>query len=105
MTHELVVLVTTPGAELAETIARAVVEERLAACVNIVGQVKSIYRWEGEVSVDSESLMLIKTTSDKYAQLEDRIKELHTYSNPEVVALKIERGAADYLSWIVESTR
>ncbi|HMG32469.1 MAG TPA: divalent-cation tolerance protein CutA [Blastocatellia bacterium] len=105
MTQELVVLVTTPGNELAERIADALVQERLAACVNIVGQIKSIYRWEGEITRDSESLMLIKTTGARYSELESRIRELHTYSNPEIIALRIEQGATAYLNWVVDSTQ
>jgi periplasmic divalent cation tolerance protein len=104
MTHELVVLVTTSTRDEAAAIAEALVSERLAACVNIVAAIESIYRWEGKVTCDSEALMIIKTTSDRYPELERRVKELHSYSTPEVIAMKIERGSAQYLNWVRDST-
>jgi periplasmic divalent cation tolerance protein len=104
MNGELIVFVTAPGAEEAAKMAEAVVEERLAACVNIVGGVESIYRWEGKVTRDREVLMIIKTTAERYAELERRIKELHSYTTPEVVAIEIERGSQPYLDWIRDST-
>jgi periplasmic divalent cation tolerance protein len=104
MSHELVVFVTTSNDQEAASIADALVSERLAACVNILGAIESVYRWEGKITRDREVLMIIKTTAERYPELELRIKELHSYSTPEVVALKIERGSADYLTWIWEST-
>ena len=104
MTQELVVLVTTSTRDEAAAIAEALVSERLAACVNIVAAIESIYRWEGKVTRDSEALMIIKTTDERYPELERRVKELHSYSTPEVIALKIERGSAQYLNWLRDST-
>ena len=104
MSHELIVFVTTPNNDEAARIADALVSERLAACVNIVPAVESIYRWEGEVTRDSETLMIIKTTNERYAELERRVKEIHSYSTPEVVALRIERGSEQYLNWLRDST-
>jgi periplasmic divalent cation tolerance protein len=104
MSHELVVLVTTPNSEEATRIADALVTERLAACVNIVTAVDSIYRWEGKVTRDRESLLIIKSTNERYVELERRVKELHSYSTPEVVALRIESGSEQYLKWLREST-
>jgi len=104
MNGELIVFVTAPGAEEAAKMAEAVVEERLAACVNIVGGVESIYRWEGKVTRDREVLMIIKSTAERYAELERRIKELHSYTTPEVVAIEIERGSKPYLDWLRDST-
>src|SRR5713226_1222521 len=104
MSHELVVFVTTTNSEEAASIADALVSERLAACVNIIGAVESVYRWEGKIARDREALMIIKTTDERYPELELRIKELHSYSTPEVLALKIERGSADYLKWLCDST-
>lgn len=103
MNHELIVLVTTQNNEEASRIAEALVSERLAACVNIIPAIESIYRWEGKVTLDRESLMIIKTTDDRYAELEQRAKQLHSYSTPEVVAFKIERGSSEYLSWLRDS--
>ncbi len=104
MSHELIVFVTTPNNGEAARIAEALVSERLAACVNIVAAVESVYRWEGKVTRDSEALMIIKTTEERYFELESRVKELHSYSAPEVVALRIERGSEQYLNWLRDST-
>ena len=104
MSQELVVFVTTTNNEEASAIADALVSERLAACVNILGAIESVYRWEGKITRDREALMIIKTTAERYRDLELRIKELHSYTTPEVVALKIEQGSADYLKWISDST-
>jgi periplasmic divalent cation tolerance protein len=104
MNHELVILVTTPNNEEASRIADALVTERLAACVNIIAAVESIYRWEGKVTRDRESLMIIKSTTERYLELERRVKELHSYSTPEVVAIRIENGSEQYLKWLREST-
>jgi periplasmic divalent cation tolerance protein len=104
MSHELIVFVTTPNNGEAARIANALVSERLAACVNIVAAVESIYRWEGEVTRDSEALMIIKTTDERYAEVERRVRQLHSYSTPEVVAIRIERGSEQYLNWLRDST-
>ena len=104
MSHEIIVLVTTPNTAEASKIANALVSQQLAACVNIVPLIESIYRWKGEVKCDSEALMIIKTTADRYSELERRVKELHSYSTPEIVALRIERGSSDYLEWLRDST-
>lgn len=83
--------------------AEAVVSERLAACVNLVRGIESIYRWEGKVARDSEVLLIIKTTRERYEELERRVKELHSYATPEVIAFGIERGSKEYLDWLRES--
>ncbi|HYV05713.1 MAG TPA: divalent-cation tolerance protein CutA [Blastocatellia bacterium] len=103
MSHELLVFVTAPSDVEAKRIANALVEERLAACVNIVPTIESTYRWEGRVTTDHEALLIIKTTDERYPELEDRVKQLHSYSTPEVIAVKIERGSSDYLSWLRDS--
>ena len=103
MSHELLVLVTAPNKDEALRIANALVEERLAACVNVVSAIDSVYRWEGQVTTDREVLLIIKTTDERYQALEQRVKQLHTYSTPEVIAVKIERGSSDYLSWLRDS--
>jgi periplasmic divalent cation tolerance protein len=104
MSNELIIFVTASGNEEASRIASAIVEERLAACVNIVSNIESVYRWQGKVMLDTETLMIIKTTDERYAELERRIKELHSYTTPEIVALKVERGSKAYLDWLREST-
>jgi periplasmic divalent cation tolerance protein len=97
MSNALIVLVTTSNTEEASRIADALVGGRLAACVNILGGVESVYRWEGKVARDSE------TTDERYAELEQQIKALHSYTTPEVVAIRIERGSEAYLKWLGES--
>jgi periplasmic divalent cation tolerance protein len=105
MSHELLVLVTAPSDIEAKRIANALVEERLAACVNIIPTIESTYRWEGRVTSDREALLIIKTTDERYPELEHRVKQLHSYSTPEVIAVKIERGSPAYLSWLKDSVR
>jgi periplasmic divalent cation tolerance protein len=100
----LVVLVTVPNAETADAIGEALVGERLAACVNVVGGVRSIYRWKGAVERDQELLCICKTTRAQFEGLRARVVELHPYELPEVIALPIERGHAPYLEWITRST-
>lgn len=96
----LVVLVTAPSAEKAEEIARTVVEERLAACVNVLPAVRSVYRWEGKVQDDAEALMVVKTRADAFERLRERIVSLHPYDCPEVVALPVVTAHAPYLEWL-----
>jgi periplasmic divalent cation tolerance protein len=104
VTDALVVLVTAPGAEEAARIARALVEERLAACGNVVPGLRSIYRWQGAVHEDAEALLVLKTTRDRFEALRARVLALHPYEVPEVVALPVEAGSASYLEWIVRET-
>lgn len=100
MNDERVVLVTVPSREEGERIAEIVVGEGLAACVNIVGPIRSIYRWEGAVCRDDESLLIIKTTQARYPALEARVLAVHPYETPEVIALPIVAGAEAYLRWL-----
>jgi periplasmic divalent cation tolerance protein len=95
----LVVLCTCPDAATAERIAAVLVEERLAACVNAL-PVSSTYRWEGQVRRDTEMLLLIKTTGAAYGPTEARLRDLHPYELPEVVAVPIVRGSPAYLEWL-----
>jgi periplasmic divalent cation tolerance protein len=103
MSNALIVLITTPNVEEASRIADALVGGRLAACVNILSGIESVYRWEGRIARDSETLMIIKTTDERYAELEEQIKALHSYTTPEIVAIRIERGSEAYLKWLGES--
>lgn len=100
-----VVLSTAPSEEEAATIARALVDERLAACVQLVPKIRSFYRWEGEVHDDPEHLLVIKTTAARRDALIARIGELHSYDVPEAVALPIAAGSQAYLAWLGEVTQ
>ena len=95
-----VVLVTVSSETEAKTIARTLVEERLAACVNIIPDLTSVYRWEENICEDRELLLVIKTWGQKVAALRDRIVHLHSYAVPEVIALPIAEGSAPYLAWL-----
>lgn len=100
----LVVFCTCPDQASAERIAATVVEERLAACVNILPGLTSIYRWRGQLQRDAELLLLVKTQGAAYPPLEARIRELHPYDVPEVIALPVRAGSSAYLDWIATST-
>ncbi|HEX6997356.1 MAG TPA: divalent-cation tolerance protein CutA [Gammaproteobacteria bacterium] len=102
-TRALLVLTTCGTPAAAERLARALVSERLAACVNRIDGVTSCYRWKGEVEEADESLLVIKTTEDRYAAVERAIRQQSDYELPEVVAVGVERGLPDYLAWIRES--
>jgi periplasmic divalent cation tolerance protein len=99
----LVVLCTLPDQEVAARIAAILVQERLAACVNIIPGLTSVYRWKGTVHQDNEVLLLIKSNAAVYPQLEQRIKALHPYELPEIIAVPIQTGQADYIKWINEN--
>jgi periplasmic divalent cation tolerance protein len=106
MTNKIVVLVTCGSANEARKIARAVVEQRIAACANIVTTpVHSIYRWKGKVESAKEFLLIVKTSQSRFAELSAAIKRLHSYDVPEIIALPISRGSASYLNWISESVK
>jgi periplasmic divalent cation tolerance protein len=105
VTDAVVVLVTTPTPERAAEIARALVEERLAACGNVLPGIRSIYRWEGKVQDEEEALLVLKTTRARFDALRDRVLALHPYQVPEVVALAIDAGSAPYLAWLAAETR
>ncbi len=98
-----VVLVTAPDASVAETLARALVEERLAACVNLLSGVNSLYRWEGAVERATEVLMVIKVTTGGFDRLRARVVEMHPYDAPEVLELPVRDGDERYLDWVRES--
>jgi len=100
----LVVLVTCPP-ERAQQIATALVEERVAACVNVVPSLQSIYRWQGEVQSEGEALLIVKTAQDRFEALKQAVLKHHPYELPEVIAVAVDRGHAPYLEWVVESTR
>lgn len=97
----LVVLVTVPPAQAAE-LARALVQSRLAACVNTM-PTQSVYRWDGEVVEEPETMLLIKTTGERYPELEQFIRERHSYEVPEIIALPIDRALPEFASWLRQS--
>lgn len=101
----LIVFVTCPDAETAVNLARSLVEERLVACGNVVTGLRSIYRWQGRVHDENEVLLLLKTTSHRYPALEARIRALHPYQVPEVLAVSPTCGLAAYLTWVDDETR
>jgi periplasmic divalent cation tolerance protein len=103
MTDKKLVLTATGSKEEARKIARTLVERRLAACINIVPQVDSIYRWEGETEEAQEWLLVIKTTAAAFERVRDAIRELHSYDLPECICISIENGSPGYLQWIADS--
>ncbi len=98
-----IVLTTAASPEEAEKLARALVEEQLAACATLIPAVRSIYRWQDKVEDSTESMLLIKTSAEQLAALEARIHALHTYETPEFLVLAVESGSPGYLDWLVAS--
>jgi periplasmic divalent cation tolerance protein len=100
----IVILVTASSEEEAKKIAQSLVEKRLAACVNIIKDVQSVFRWKGKISDEKELLLIIKTRKKLYKNVEEEIKTLHAYEVPEIIALPIISGSKDYLYWIDSET-
>ena len=100
----LLVITNLPDAESARALATKLVEQRLAACANILSPCLSIYRWEGKVEEAEEVTLLIKTSAARYAALEEAIRAYHPYELPEIVAVRVEKGLPDYLAWVAAST-
>jgi periplasmic divalent cation tolerance protein len=105
MTDKLIVLSTCGSEEQAARIAQHLVENRLAACVNVVPQVKSVYRWQEKVESAQEWLLLVKTTAERFALVRDEIRRLHSYELPECIAIPIGDGSAAYLQWIEDNVK
>lgn len=101
---ELVVFITAPNEDEAAKIAKALVETRLAGCINIIKGIRSIYSWQGEIEDEKEVLMIIKTRKALFDSLMKKAKELHSYTVPEIIALPIITGSKDYLKWLKEVT-
>ncbi|HUN69666.1 MAG TPA: divalent-cation tolerance protein CutA [Burkholderiales bacterium] len=101
----LLVLTNLPDRAAAERLADALIEKRVAACVNILAPCRSVYRWKGAVQHDEEHPLLIKTTSERYLALEAAIRAAHPYELPEIVAVPIERGLPEYLAWVGAETK
>ena len=101
----LMAITNAPDAETAQRIARALVEERLAACVNVLAPCQSVYRWQGEVEAAQEFPLLIKTAQDRFPALQRRITELHPYEVPELLSWRPSGGLPAYASWVIQQTR
>ena len=102
-TNLQLVLCTVPDRDIAEHIAEVLVAEQLAACVNIIPAIVSVYRWKGAIEKDEELLLFIKTSQGSYQSLEQRIRTLHPYELPEIIAVPIQTGQIDYIQWIESS--
>lgn len=103
--NHVVVLSTVPDQKSAENIAAALVEERLAACVNLLPGLTSLYRWQQEVKREPECLLIIKTSADRFEALRQRLRVLHPYETPEILALPVSHGDPAYLNWLTENSR
>ncbi len=104
MDEYIMVLTTTDSKEVAEGIAERLVEKKLAACVQIIGPIKSVYRWKKKVEKAEEWLCFIKTRASLFSELERVIKQIHPYEVPEIIALPIVNGSSDYLDWLQRET-
>ena len=103
MTDKRVVLSTAGSEEEARKIAHHLVEHQLAACVNIVPKIESVYRWQGKIDSNREWLLIIKTTAGQFPHVREAIQELHSYELPECIALAVEDGSSEYLDWLADS--
>ncbi|HUI78468.1 MAG TPA: divalent-cation tolerance protein CutA [Bryobacteraceae bacterium] len=105
MTDKIVVLSTCASEQEAESLARSMVEQRLAACVNVIPRVRSYYRWKGALESAEEWLLVIKSSRDRFERLMAALEKAHSYEIPEVLALPVVEGAANYLNWIETGLR
>ncbi len=105
MSDPIVVFVTCGSEEEGLKIANALVDGRLAACVNLISPIRSIYRWEGKIWDEKEWLLIIKTQREKFGEVEKKVKSLHSYSVPEIISLPILEGSSSYLDWVRENTK
>ena len=103
MRDAIVVFITAPTREEARALADKLVETQLAACVQILPEMESVYRWQGKVERQPEHLLLAKTTADQFEELEKQVREMHSYDTPEIVAFPLTDGSAGYLRWLEES--
>jgi periplasmic divalent cation tolerance protein len=103
LSETVVVFVTAPSADEAARIARTLVEEKLAACGNVIPAIRSIYRWQGSIHDDQEALLVLKAPRKRLTELADRVAQIHPYELPEVVGVPIEGGSEKYVDWIIQS--
>ncbi len=101
----IVIYITCANTEEAEKISSSLIEKKLIACANLVPGIQSLFRWEGEVCKESEILLILKTTDEKFEPILNEVKKLHSYDTPEVIALPIINGSEDYLKWISDETQ
>lgn len=104
MTEYIIVFITAPNEKEAASLSQTIVGERLAACVNIIPSVRSIYRWQGRIEDEQEVLMIAKTKKSLFERLEDRVKELHSYAVPEIISFPLADGNEAYLDWLGQET-
>tara|TARA_B100000029_G_scaffold504655_1_gene583885 strand:+ start:585 stop:911 length:327 start_codon:yes stop_codon:yes gene_type:complete len=104
-TKSILVFCTFPDSTSVKSMAESLVNEKLAACVNIIPHVQSIFRWQGKVDNANENVLVIKTKDSLYSELEKRIQELHPYELPEIISVSIDNGLPEYLDWVSESTK
>lgn len=97
--------VTAPDAEEARKIARALIEKRLIACANLLPQMESIYRWDGEIQCENECLIIFKTTAERVPEAMNAIEKMHSYKTPCVIEIKLERGSEKYTNWLIDETK
>jgi periplasmic divalent cation tolerance protein len=105
MKEFILVLTTVPDEKTGQTIAMRVLEEKLAACVTISGSCRSFYWWKGQISKETEHILFMKTRAALFSELEKKLQEVHPYDVPEITALPIQKGSANYLSWIEKETK
>lgn len=104
MSETLLVLTNAPDPETADAIARCLVDQRLAACVNVLAPCRSVYRWENKIEDAAEIPLLIKTTSTRYAEVERTITQAHPFDTPEILSFPVTYGLPDYLDWVAQET-
>ena len=105
MSNYIVIYITTGSVNEAKKIGRALVEEKLVACSNIISPIRSIYCWQGKICDDKEALMVLKTRKKLFNQIVKRVEKLHSYDVPEIIAMPIIEGSSKYLSWLNEETK
>lgn len=105
MTDKIVILITAGNMDEASKIAHALVERKLAACVNLIDPIRSVYRWEGKVAEDSEVLLVVKSSRELFDEVRRAVEELHSYHVPELICLPIIDGSPNYLNWLTESLK
>ncbi len=105
MDEFILVLTTVPDAKTGQTLAMPILEEKLAACVTISGASKSFYWWKGKIAEETEHILFIKTRASLFPKLEKKLREVHPHDVPEIIALPVQKGSADYLSWIEKETK